>query len=339
MVGDKLKNAALVATLTAATTVAGFAGMKSEDKPVQPQKDKTTHTIVAKEPVFDQALPPILEEMFQREVDELDRKELAGLKCLSFEQAKKMREDVCRSYRKSALDFENNVDYLYLCSSGKLTVGFGCNVNDWKRFSLLMFKKEDGTYMSLEEKKDLYKRLCKERDGIKDYNVKHTWYKENWCDNNKFPQPTPKSIERLNRFCVRDAFNKLCDNFSKAGMDLGYFASEDMLKTGNYENSFIMGAMDLQYNTGKFTQDIWKRNYGALKKAVKAFKKDDMKTFASYMALATEETHRKETAKGVKKRNEFTRQCFANCTSLYHTQDYTQAHALKTFNATQGTTR
>ena len=337
MVGNKLKNTALFTTLAAATTVAGFFGIKSAS---QSNKNPTSQEVVTKEPKFDLALPDILEEMFAEDIEAQDRKKLANLRSIPFEQARKMRDDVCREYMKVAKDFEKDIDYIYLCSKGCLTVGVGCNVNDWKRFSHLEFRKEDGTLMSMDEKKELYDRFCKARDSMDSYNYKHQWYKKNWCDKEyngfRFPQPTQKSIDRLSKFCVEDAFYNLCNNFSNAGMDLGYFVSDKMMKTGNYKGSFIMGAMDLQYNTGHFKQNKWPKEFAAFLGAVQAFKEKDMSGFAKYMATAIKESARK--GKGiVKKRNAFTRRCFANCTSLYNTQP--QENVQQTFRVAQCTTR
>ena len=201
---------------------------------------------------------------------------------------------ICQSYLLKAQQptHENNKPFIYICSSGCLTTGIGYNVDSWEVFRLLNFEKEDGTFMSMVEKRELYDKCIATRDELKRKNGQDSFkkYKADHYEN-MFIRPTARSIRLVGQYCSNRSFNDLETCFQACGVSSHCF-SVDQAQCGN---TGYYGIFDLEYNMGatRFCPDRWPNLFYSLLSAVKAYARGDMACYKACIRNAAEESERK----------------------------------------------
>jgi len=161
-----------------------------------------------------------------------------------------LKDRVCDAYFLVAQKNEGYKNFVYLCTSGVPTCGYGSSINTPERRCQIDFVDAQGKLLSREEVEARFKEIYAARSSYKTgtdkkgravYNYKAETYKK------KFALfITRESAERLCKNDIRDCYVALEGNFKKAGM--------------NFEKKpfcLMVGCMDLQYNSGNFKQKNW----------------------------------------------------------------------------------
>ena len=151
---------------------------------------------------------------------------------------------------------ENYKGFVYLCTAGKLTCGYGSNIENPDRRAQLVFTDSNGRRLSQEEVAARFQAIADakpdmqtgvDKKGRPVYNYKADTYK-------RFDLfVTRESAEQLCRSDLGQTFDALNRNFRSAGIDIA-----------KVPFVIVVGSMDIQYNTGNFTKNSWKRCYAGL---------------------------------------------------------------------------
>ena len=151
--------------------------------------------------------------------------------------------------------------FVYLCTAGKLTCGYGSNIEDLDRRAQLVFTDSEGRRLSQKEVEARFQAIADAKPRMETgvdnrgrpvYNYKADTYR-------KFDLfVTRDSAEQLCRKDLGQTFDALKSNFRSAGIDID-----------KVPFVIVVGSMDIQYNTGNFTKNSWKRCYAGLQVGAK----------------------------------------------------------------------
>ena len=174
---------------------------------------------------------------------------LRQIKKISLEK-RPLKDRVCDAYFLIAQKNENYKGFVYLCTSGVPTCGYGSSIDTPARRCQIEFLDAQGNRLTQEQVEARFKEIYAARSNYKTgtdskgrpvYNYKADTYKD------KFALfITRESAERLCKSDIQSCYVSLQGNFQNAGM--------------NFEKKpfcLMVGCMDLQYNTGNFRQKSW----------------------------------------------------------------------------------
>ena len=178
------------------------------------------------------------------------KKLLDGIKKISVQKGRPLKDRVCDAYFLVAKDTENYKGFVYLCTSGVPTCGYGSSIDTPARRCQIEFFDAQGKKLSPQEVEKRFKEIYDRRAAYKTgtdkkgrpvYNYRADTYKKDFA-----LFVSRESAEKLCKSDIGQCYTALQTNFKSAGMKLE-------------EKPFclIVGCMDPQYNSGSFNKEKW----------------------------------------------------------------------------------